>query len=67
MYVSLRSIEEKEANVLIWNNITNCLAKWKNGFFFFFKQRQVILQEEIPFNNKYCEHLLSAYSTPDMH
>lgn len=35
--MSLRSIKEKEANVvLIWNNITNCLVKWKNGFFFFF-------------------------------
>lgn len=27
-------MNEKEANVvLIWNTITNCLAKWKDFFF----------------------------------
>lgn len=46
MYVSLRSIEEKEANVLIWNNITNCLAKWKNGFFFFLNKGRLYYRKK---------------------
>lgn len=36
MYERLRSIKEKEVNVLIWKNVTNCLAKWKTALIIMF-------------------------------